>query len=125
MKGLVDSANGDGDMIRNCTNHTYCMIETFHQPSGMFSFIRDCSNNDSYSFELKHPVTITLPPKSSDVANNKTVCGTEATGVFKVCVLLCDHDFCNGPTWTSSSNRPRCSRVILLSFLLILWFSLF
>ncbi|XP_046579743.1 uncharacterized protein LOC124287288 [Haliotis rubra] len=61
---------------RNCTGvGDFCVIETFTQhKTDMYSVIRDCSDNTTYSFNISFPLNLHLPPKPKDVAENRTKC---------------------------------------------------
>ncbi|XP_046577950.1 uncharacterized protein LOC124285718 [Haliotis rubra] len=69
-----------------------CMIET-HMSQGIFrSYIRDCSDGKTFSFDVtKYPLLQNLSP------NNETTCTYDVQPNVQICITLCNSSLCNGP----------------------------
>ncbi|XP_046375852.1 uncharacterized protein LOC124148664 isoform X2 [Haliotis rufescens] len=98
---------------RNCSGvGEFCVIETFTQhKSDLYSVIRDCSDNITYSFNISFPLNLHLPPAPGDVVENRTKCGFD--NIFEVCVLLCNTSYCNGPQESDSRGRALVAELVL------------
>ncbi|XP_048250166.1 uncharacterized protein LOC124121556 [Haliotis rufescens] len=79
---------------KNCdaVNQTMCMIERHTSQGVVKSYIRDCSDGETFSFaKSKYPRLENLP------ANNETTCTYDVGPNIQICVTLCTGDICNGP----------------------------
>ncbi|XP_046559196.1 uncharacterized protein LOC124268210 [Haliotis rubra] len=79
---------------KNCddVNQTMCMIESHVSQGVVKSYIRDCSDGETFSFaKSKYPRLENLP------ANNETTCTYDVGPNIQICVTLCTGDVCNGP----------------------------
>ncbi|XP_067658909.1 ly6/PLAUR domain-containing protein 1-like isoform X2 [Haliotis asinina] len=111
----VSADTREEQFSRNCTGvGDFCVIETFSQhKTDMYSMIRDCSDNTTYSFNISFPLNLDLPPNPKDVAENRTKCGFD--NIFQVCVLLCNTSYCNGP------SRPVSRGSALVAEMFLVW----
>ncbi|XP_071109260.1 uncharacterized protein [Haliotis cracherodii] len=69
-----------------------CMIETHMSQGNVRSYIRDCSDGNTFSFKVdKYPLLQNRPP------NNETTCSYDVQPNMQICITLCNSDLCNGP----------------------------
>ncbi|KAK6176683.1 hypothetical protein SNE40_014935 [Patella caerulea] len=110
--GSVVSEQTDPD-IKDCSQFSewnVCLIEEIKTRGEMLSYIRDCSDGLTFSFDSDEARLLRgLKP------NNQTTCAYQKQG-YQICVSICNTDLCNGPS--NSAVVP----LVTATLIVCLWF---
>ncbi|XP_033763157.1 uncharacterized protein LOC117344505 [Pecten maximus] len=109
--GLIHDRDKGGVYNRNCSarNQHYCMIESIKKEDRDVSFIRDCSDGHTFSYN-------DIPRLKTVLPNNQSKCAYYQA--YVICISVCRTDFCNGPQEGISSGGTINTWSISLTLLL-------
>ncbi|KAL3861589.1 hypothetical protein ACJMK2_007615 [Sinanodonta woodiana] len=95
LDGFKDT-DGNSEMFKNCMApfNNSCIIEEYRAGGDIVSYIRDCSDSPPYANPAKEPVYDTLRSEVN-TPRNRTSC--IFNNIDRVCLTICNTDFCNGP----------------------------
>ena len=100
--------------VQDCsvlTNHSMCCIEEFEGGGSIKSYIRQCCDGNTWSFNPKK-----VPLLKLVTTNNDTICQHDTTSLTTVCIRMCTGNFCNGPV--SRADKLHASLVTIISVVL-------
>ncbi|KAK3586761.1 hypothetical protein CHS0354_023489 [Potamilus streckersoni] len=101
-----------------------CSIEHFMQSGGTTSFIRDCSDGETFSY--KDPSSKSNFSRLDNLNtsySNETAC--VYNGQYLICLSLCNStDFCNGPSESAANEIFHVMKLLVFSLPLIVMFFL-
>ncbi|XP_060068545.1 uncharacterized protein LOC132548681 [Ylistrum balloti] len=119
---LIHNRDKGGNLNRNCSapNQHYCMIESIKKEDKDVSFIRDCSDGHTFSYN-------DIPRLKTVMPNNQSTCAYYQA--YVICISVCRTDFCNGPqegiSRAGGMNNAWALTLTLLMCWIIHWCGLF